>query len=609
MQDETIKSSLGRVQLLDLEVDLERRLASRDGLPLDIANLSFSLLAVLIENAPNTISKDELIKATWGNVVVSDETLSQRVRLLRLALGEDGMEPRYVTSVRGQGYRLICPVTKIEPRATNVRPNKGIMALTSLVLLSVVLTWFYFSRQDGSLNQENPYSIAVLPFVDLSADQSQQYFADGMQEELLNRIAGVPGLDVVSRTSVEPYRGSALGLPDIADRIGVRYIIEGSVRYADNRLRVTIQLIEADFDRHLWAENYDRELSVENLFSIQDEIASLVAETLSRSLPENDIEQSPPLPTDNLEAYNAYLLGRYYLYQTTPESLAQAEIFLNRAIELDSDFAEAYTQLGWVYSFMGTEYGGRAPSEVYPLAKQAALRALALDGDIANAHALYADILTWYDWDFEVAAQEYAKAAELDPSNNLGYALFFATQNRNAEAIELIEQSLVNSPNDPWVHVNAGWRYLDADEYDKAISEAMLAEGHRDSNAVIGSALLNSGKIESAITVFEEDLHKSNRGISQLANLAVAYHKGARGEEADALLNEILQIAREKFVSPAKIAAIYFAAGDIDTGFSLLEDAYAQKTREMAFLQYLSMLDGHRDDPRYKQLVQAVGFD
>lgn len=602
------KSTLGRVQLLDLEVDLELQQVWRDGQLLDLAKLSFSLLAVLIQNAPNTINKDELIRETWGNIVVSDETLSQRVRLLRLALGEDGQEPRYLASVRGQGYRLICPVLQNNPRGKNLLSQNPLIVFASLIFLGSLLTWLFLTNQEDPLNQENPYSIAVLPFSDLSADQSQQYFADGIQEELLSRIAGVAGLEVASRTSVEPYRITSLGLPEIANRIGVRYIMEGSVRFADNRVRVTIQLIEASKDRHLWAENYDRELSVENIFSIQDEIAVLVAETLRVNFPQSATTQKLSLPTDNLEAYNAYLLGRYYLYRSTSESLAQAEIFLTRAIALDSSFAEAHASLGSTYSFMGTNYGGRPPAEVYPQAKQATLRALALDGELAAAHSIYADILTWFDWNFDVAEQEYKRTLALDPNNTLGYALFLATQNRTSEAIELIDQKLLTAPNDPWVHANAGWRYLDDGQYERAISEALLTEGHQDTNAIIGFSLLESGQTESAISSFEKDLKENNRGPTQLSNLAVAYHKGARSEEADVLLNEIIQIDSESYVSPALIAAIYFAAGDSDTGFALLQKAYTQKAREMAFLQFTGMLDGYRNDLRYKELIQAVGF-
>ena len=311
-----------------------------------------------------------------------------------------------------------------------------------------------------------------------------------MQEELLTRLTDMVDLKVSSRTSVEPYRSTSLGVPEIAEQIGVSAIIEGSVRVDEDRIRITVQLIDAESDQHLWAENFDRALSVQSVFSIQEEVAHQIALALELEYSKMSGPGPVQLPTGNLEAYSAYLLGRYHTFRQTPDDLALAVQHLQQATKLDPDFAEAFAALGWAYSFLGTSYGNMLPTEAYPKAKAAALKALALDGDLADARTLYADILTWYDWDFEAAEREYRKTLELDPLNILGYALFLSTQRRHDEAIELIERRLEAQPEEAYVHVNAAWRFLDARQYERAIDEAERAGNHPDARAALGFAWL-----------------------------------------------------------------------------------------------------------------------
>jgi TolB-like protein len=198
-----------------------------------------------------------------------------------------------------------------------------------------------------------------------------------MQEELLARLAQVDNLDVVSRTTVEKYRSTEFALTEIADEIGADAVIEGSVRIAEDRVRITVQLIDAATDRHVWAENFDRELTVANIFSIQEEVADKIADAMQLEYQSAASIDTVQLPTSSLEAYDAFLLGRYHTFQQTPRDLELAVNHLQHAVAIDPEFAVAYTSLGWAYSFLGTQYGSRAPDEVYPKAKEAALRALA----------------------------------------------------------------------------------------------------------------------------------------------------------------------------------------------------------------------------------------
>ena len=591
------------IRLLDLTIDPGRNAVSRDGQAIDLPDLSFRLLAALIRHAPDTVNKDDLIREVWGDVVVGDETLAQRIRLLRQALDDDAQNPRYFSSVRGRGYRLLCPVQEGAEATPQSRIKRPLVAV-AIVLIVTAAFGLYLTLQVPPISN----AIAVLPFKDLSADTSYQHFADGMQEELLSRLANIEEINVTSRTTVEPYRASALSITEIAAEIGVTALIEGSVRVDNDRIRITIQLIDAVGDQHLWADSFERTLSVQSIFSIQDEVAQRIAASLETRYGTLAKPNSVQLPTGDIDAYSMYLLGRFHTFRQTSENLALAVEYLTQATQLDPDFAEAYAALGWAYSFLGTSYGDLPPHEAYPRAREAALNALALDSELADARTLYADILTWYDWDFATAEREYRRTLELDPGNVLGYALFLSVFERHDEAIELIERRLQADPDEAYVRVNAAWRLLNARRYERAIEQAELAANHPDARAALGKALLHSGNTERAIRVLEDDLETRGRLAPQLSNLAVAYFDSGQRVVAQELLAELEQMAQSRFVSPALLAAAYFAAGDEDRGFASLQRALQLKVRGVIFLRVNEMLDGRRDDPRYLQLVRAAGL-
>ena len=599
-----------RFRVLDLVVDMDRQTVGRGKQLIDLPELSYRLFAVLIARAPDAVSKDELIREVWGDVVVGDETLAQRVRLLRQALGENSQSPRYFESVRGRGYRLICDAKPASGIAARNRTSVVLVGVAAAAIIATVAAalWLLTRPPIEPPGAPSVVSVAVLPFSDLSAGQGYGYFADGMQEELLTRLAHVEGLRLSSRTSVEPFRSTSLSIPEIAAKLRVSNVIEGSVRVDDDQIRITVQLIDAQTDQHLWADSFDRVLSMQNIFSIQEEVARQIALLLQREYGNVAEPQLVQLPTGNLEAYNAYLLGRYHTFQQTPEDLELAVTNLELATTLDPNFAEAFAVLGWSYSFLGTNYGNLLPTDAYPKAKEAALKAIALDGDLPDARSLYADILTWYDWDFEAAEREYLKTMDLDPLNVLGYALFLSTQERHDEAIALIERRLQASPDDPYVHINAAWRFLGARRYDRAIEEAELAGNHPDALSALGFAWLGKGDTERAISYFESDLDDRGRVPRQLSNLAIACYRSDRQQQAQELLTELETMAAGHFVSPALLASVYFAAGEADRGFAGLQDAVDAKVRDVIFIRGWTVLDEWRDDPRYLALIQTIGF-
>ena len=594
--------------ILDIVIDAKSGTVWRDDEVIDLPELSFRLLLALATQAPAMVSKDELIATVWGDVVVSDETLMQRIKLLRRSLGDDGQNPRYIASVRGRGYRLAAPVESVAApdraaRTTGSRHWLLVGAICVVILVAIGLTIGTPDEPPAATIN----TVAVLPFSDLSEDKNFGFFADGMQEELLARLARLDEVSVLSRTSVERYRDTTNSIPDISRSLNADGIIEGSVRLSDKRLRITVQLIDGRTDEHLWAESYDEELTVENVFAIQERVANSIAEALQAEY-QREHSTLLGLPTTDIGAYNLYLLGRHHTFRQTPDDLDLAVQYLEQAIDRDPEFAEAYATLGWAYSFLGTGYGEREPSTVYPQAREAALRALELDDQLADAHSLYADILTWYDWNFELAEIEYRRAMMLDPTNVLGYALFLSSQRRDDEAIEMVERRIEASPDDDYVWVNAGWRYLSAGRFDDALAAASRVYNHPDAAALLGEIKLAQGELAEAISIFEDDLDRRGRGQIQLGNLAYAYFKAEQPAKAQPLLDELEALSETRFVSPLPLAAVYFAAGDEERAYELLESAVETRERGVIFLNGSRIYAEQRGDPRFEAILERVGM-
>lgn len=601
------------LQILDIEIDSASGTVWRSGQVIDLPDLSFRLLRVLASRAPAMVSKDELIAEVWGDVVVSDETLMQRVRLLRQALGDDGQNPRYIASVRGRGYRLAAPVETSpaggqEPAAESARraPSRHRLLIVAAALAALAVLGLFLALRGGPAAPAID-TLAVLPFNDLSEDGNYGFFADGMQEELLSRLAQLEEVALLSRTSAERFRNTKDSIPEISRALNAGGIIEGSVRVSGEKVRITVQLIEGATDRHVWAETYDEKLSVENIFAIQNDVAQRIADTLRLEYQRRQSE-ARGLPTADIDAYNLYLLGRYHTFRPTPENLAFAVQYLEQAIERDPEFAEAHAALGWAWSFLGTEYGLREPREAFPRAREAALRALELDDQLGDAHSLYADILTWYDWNFELAESEYRRAMALEPLNVLGYALFLSTQERHDEAIELVERRLAAAPNDDYVQVNAGWRYLHAGRPDDAMRMAERASTHPDAASLLGFSLLAMGETDRATAVFEDELERRGRGPTQLGNLAYVSFRQGNADRAQDLLDELEARSGAVYVSPLLLAAIHFAAGNDTRGYELLHTAVDDRARGVIFLKVSNAFADQRGDPRFSEVVKRVGL-
>jgi len=357
------------LQVGDLLMDTRARTVRRSREIIDLPDLSFRLLLSLVRHAPDRVTKEQLITDVWEGLAVSDETLAQRVRLLRQALGEDDREHNYIQTVRNQGYRLTAPVSSAsegaDSAASNVDQQQSeatgsgpedwqTIAFLLLAVGLALLIFFSLIRNEPAQETALAQSIAVLPFTPMGPDSDNDYFALGVPEELLGRLSEIDDFAVVPRRSILTYQDSDLSAVEIAQALNVAAIVEGSVRVTDDQVRINAQLIDGQSDRNLWSRSFERELSIENLFAIQAELAAAIADSLQVQLSEPERASLVRLPTENLEAYNLYLLGRYHTSRYTPADLEQAVGYLRTALEIDPEFAQAWAGLGWAYSFQGT---------------------------------------------------------------------------------------------------------------------------------------------------------------------------------------------------------------------------------------------------------------
>lgn len=483
----------------DLTLDLDRHLLTRGRQPIKLPKLSFKVLQALIQAAPALISHGDLIDQVWGpKRVITPDNLSQRMKMLRQSLGDDPNQPIYIEGVRGEGYRLV-PEVKIQSAQTSSRSSRQSLSsrlLVSLVVLALALGYIAFdkfvldpaedeqlaqsARQEGRTaartESRDDNSIAVLPFYNRSNREEDQFFTDGMHDDLLATIAKIGSMKVISRTSVMEYRDTIKKIPQIAQELGVAYILEGGIQRSGNQVRINVQLIDAATDEHLWAEIYDRELTAENLFAVQSEITKKIADALQAELSTDEQRRIDARPTDNLQAYELYLRGRYLWQRRGDQNIRHAITLFEQATELDPQFARAWSSLAATH-FTLPVYSDTPRSEHYPLAVSAAHKALAQDDSLAEAYAVLGGLA---DTDGKWAEAEtlflLAIANEpMDSTAHLWYSEHLFQLGRLDDGLEEALVAYQLDPLHPGTNAMLGWIYFYLNDTSNALKYGAAA--------------------------------------------------------------------------------------------------------------------------------------
>ena len=477
-------------------------------------------------------------------------------------------------------------------------------------LLLLIAGWRFAPRKwrPGGNGMGPIHSLAVLPLENLSRNPAEEYFADGMTEELTTQLAQISALRVISRTSVMQYKDSKKSLPQVAKELQVDAVVEGSVMRSDDRVRITAQLIQASTDKHLWAKSYEGD--ARDVFGLQQEVAHAIADEVKVQLtPQEQTRLSSSRPV-NPAAYEAYLKGVYFNKGTGAQQRKAKEYF-EEAIQIDSTYGPAYAGLAdYYWSTLDLR-----PRDSMPNAKKNALKALELDPDLAQAHTELAAIHFFGDWDWAGAEKEFRRALELNPSDaesHRYYSFFLAALGRGNEAQAESRKAQELDPLSISTQVTSGFVLYYAREFDKAIEQCRRALDLDPNSAgaydCLGSSYLAEGKYEEAIAASEKASKLSSDDPPRLVGLARAYALADRKSDASGILDQLRQLSRHAYVPSYFFATTYAAMGQSEEALSWLEKAYSDRDVYLVWLKVDSAVDRLRDDTRFKQLLRRVGL-
>jgi len=595
----------GAYRLADLTVDTGQRRVCRGKADIELPKLTFDLLEALVRAAPDSLSTDQLIDQVWSGAVVSSATVAKRVELLRQALDDDSSEPRYIALVRGYGYRLIPDVLDAASavRRPYIRPVVGAI----LTIVAVAVAWNLI--QPGDLPPEK--SLAVLPFVSMSANADDEIFADGLTEELSHVLTRTTDLKVTGRTSSFHYKGHNEDLRVIGDALGVAYLLEGSVRRSGDQLRVTAQLVSADDGFHLWSETYDWQMS--DIFVIQDDIARSVAVKLRASLGNVEPKTGGLHTSITPDVYALYLQAVSRAPYGIGHGLGEAQRLIEEVTELAPDFAPGWNLLAAIHGrrlFFRDPGYQHPPEETLQIMRDAVEIALAIDPDSGEAYANLAGIAWVFEGDAIKAAPLVERALELDPRNlNLvSFAADFAKYiGRFDEALELEKLVIDWDPLCDMCRLKLARSYMFSGQFHAAEQHLLTLQSMGGGlRWTYGVVLLMKQQPQEALESFrllEDDF--GDLEYLRIIGRLMALHDLGRREESAAALAEFEQQWSDEY--PQKMAQAFAYVGQLDKAFLWLERSLPAGTIKLQVDFPEPMFNAFRDDPRWPALMERIG--
>jgi TolB-like protein/DNA-binding winged helix-turn-helix (wHTH) protein/Tfp pilus assembly protein PilF len=635
----------------------------KKGVRVGLQDRPFHLLLILLRAEGKVVTREDLRSRLWpeGTFVEFDDSLNAAVKKLRVALNDSAEHPRFLETVPKVGYRFVAPVsatpemaagTALGPSApeeplrstpvfqggpgptsveaatesSGARPSPlprpdsqvfsdrskrlQIVAATCVLLAFTVLAVTYSLRKSPS--EPQVHSIAVLPLENMSEDPQQQYFADGMTDELITDLAKLSSLSVISRTSAMQYRGTKKSLPVIGRELNVDAIVEGSIIRASDTVRISIQLINARNDRHLWAESYEQRAG--NLVQLESEVAEAIADQIQIKLTSAEKQRISRARPVKPEAHEAYLKGLYFWNERTAASLKISIGYFEEAIRKDPSYALAYSGLADAYD-VASDYDLLPPRDSYSKAKVAVLKALELDPTLAQAHATLADMKSAYEWDWAGAETEFKRALALNPGYATAhhwYAQHLIARGRHQEALAEIGRAMELDPLSPSINAFAGSALYMARQYDRSAEQLTKITAAEPTYAAahyfLGFTREKQGDLKEAVKEFQRAVDLSGGDSSYLAALAHGYALSGNLHQARAICSTLQKRASREYVSSYDIALVYVGLNQKEEGLNWLNRAYEEDDPNMNFLNVDPALDDLRMDHRFENLLQRIGL-
>jgi TolB-like protein/class 3 adenylate cyclase/cytochrome c-type biogenesis protein CcmH/NrfG len=519
-------------------------------------------------------------------------------------------------------YRVILPWTQGAPKRAGSRlaPRRlALRAATIAALVGVVAAagWWLTTRGPHTTSPspaEAPSrkSVAVLPFVNMSSDKENEYFSDGITEDLITALSKVSGLHVAARTSSFAFKGKNEDVRTIGTQLNVGAVLEGSVAKAGNQVRITAQLINVQDGYHLWSDSYDREL--QDIFAIRSQVAQTVAKALQVTLAADERQRLEQKPTESLEAYQLYLKGRFYVNRYTEDGLKKGLAYLQQAIALDPGYALAYQGLAYYYGVVNDWFA--PPKDAMPKMRAAAEKALQIDPTLSEPHAFLAFVAWWYDWNWSAAEEEYKRALALAPNSVVAhqfYGLSLSAIRPAREGIAELRKAVEIDPLSPEANSFLGMAFYYAHRYAEAIAQFRatleMDASYSLAHLWLGNSYVQNGELEHGLAEIRRAKELDPHNPDVMSGLGHTYAVAGDRDAAQRVIEELHQQSQAGYVSPYYFALIYAALGDTDQAFTLLDKAYDDRGFYISSLRVEPMVDPLRADPRFAALLRKVGLD
>jgi TolB-like protein/Tfp pilus assembly protein PilF len=552
-----------------------------DDRPVPLAPKVAQTLLLLVEHADDVVEKEELLKKVWRDAFIEEGSLTRTISVLRKTLREGEKGREFIATISKRGYRFVAPVQEIEkPKAPSA---------------------------DGKI------MLAVLPFENLSGDQEQEYFSDGLTEEMIMQLSRLSPerLGVIARTSAMMFKGTKKRILEIGNDLGVNYILEGSVRRSETRVRISAQLILVADETHAWAKNYERGLG--DVLTLQSEVARAIAGEIKLKLTareERRLAQAPSVPA---EAYEAYLRGRHSWNKRTEDGMRKSIAYYEEAIGHHPGYSVAYAGIADSHVMLGCR--GMVPAkESFQKAKSAARKALDLDDGLGEAHASLAHVRL-HDWDWEDLEKDFQRALELDPSQAIvyyWYGEYLMSRGKPEEAIAVTQQAHQMDPLSPVIGSSLAMILYLARRYDQALrilDRAMeIAPEHFLPHLRMGLVSVQIRKYDQAISHLKLAVKLACQSTETQAALALAYAAAGKSKRAAEILAQLQERQGQRYVLPYNLAKIYAAGGNSEKAFEWLESSYQGGNPDLIELNSEPIFDGLRGDPRFTGLMRRVGW-